>query len=96
LGDPQNLTGVWQGLFSYPRMYRAASFTATLIEAGRTVTGSTAEIAVGGPREGGARDVGGVVAYKLRLGREVPAGGEQADHEVEQPLGLAGGHGWPR
>lgn len=31
------------------------------------------ESAVGGPREGGARDVGGVVAFKLRLGRELPA-----------------------
>lgn len=31
------------------------------------------EAAVGGPREGGARDVAGVVAFKLRLGREVPA-----------------------
>jgi hypothetical protein len=49
---PQTLTGVWQGLFSYPRMYRAASFTATLIETGSSLTGSTAEIAVGGPRDG--------------------------------------------
>jgi len=43
---------VWQGLFSYPRMYRAAGFTATLIETGSSLTGSTAEIAVGGPRDG--------------------------------------------
>ncbi len=49
---PENLTGVWQGLFSYPRMYRAASFTATLIETGSTLTGSTTEIAVAGPRDG--------------------------------------------
>ena len=49
---PENLTGVWQGLFSYPRMYRAASFTATLIETGSSLTGSTTEIAVAGPRDG--------------------------------------------
>ncbi|MBS0280782.1 MAG: hypothetical protein JSR25_06460, partial [Proteobacteria bacterium] len=49
MGGPENLTGIWQGLFSYPSMYRAASFTATLIETGSHLTGSTAEIAVGGP-----------------------------------------------
>jgi len=52
LDGPKNLTGVWQGLFSYPSMYRAASFTATLIEADSHLTGSTVEIAVGGPRDG--------------------------------------------
>ena len=49
---PQNITGVWQGLFSYPRQYRAAAFTATLIEARAGFTGSTTEIAVGGARSG--------------------------------------------
>ncbi len=49
---PKNLTGVWQGLFSYPRMYRAAGFTATLIETGSSLSGSTSEIAVEGPRDG--------------------------------------------
>ena len=85
MGDPQNLTGVWQGLFSYPRMYRAASFTATLIEAGRTVTGSTAEIAVGGPRDGmavaaflsGRRTGSRVVFTKQYEGPEPP------NHAVE-------------
>jgi hypothetical protein len=48
----ENLTGVWQGLFSYPRMYRAAAFTASLIEAGNTLSGSATEIAVVGPRDG--------------------------------------------
>ena len=52
MGGPENLTGVWQGLFSYPSMYRAAGFTATLIEAGGHLTGSTTEVAVGGPRSG--------------------------------------------
>lgn len=47
-----NLTGVWQGLFSYPRRYHAATFTATLIEAGSGFTGSTTELAVTGPRDG--------------------------------------------
>jgi len=52
LEGSKNLTGVWQGLFSYPRMYRAAGFTATLIETGSRLTGSTSEIAVLGPRDG--------------------------------------------
>ncbi len=37
------------------------------------IADAAGEAAVGGPREGGARDVGGVVAFKLRLGRELPA-----------------------
>lgn len=54
MDGPENLTGVWQGLFSYPSMYRAAGFTATLIEAGGHLSGSTTEIAVDGPRDGTA------------------------------------------
>ena len=52
MAGPKNLTGVWQGLFSYPRMYRAAGFTATLIETGSSLAGSTTEIVVQGPRDG--------------------------------------------
>ncbi len=37
------------------------------------IADTAGELAVGSPRDGGARDVGGVVAFKLRLGREVPA-----------------------
>jgi hypothetical protein len=54
MGQPDNLTGVWQGLFSYPSRYHAAAFTATLIEAGSGFTGSTTELAVAGPRDGQA------------------------------------------
>jgi hypothetical protein len=49
---PENLTGVWQGLFSYPRRYRATGFTAMLIETGSGLTGSTTELAVTRPRGG--------------------------------------------
>ena len=43
------------------------------LAAWEAIADKAGELAVGGPREGGARDVGGVVAFKLRLGREVPA-----------------------
>jgi len=43
----QDLTGVWNGLYSYPDC-RSVAFVATLIESGRTVTGSTHEPRVGG------------------------------------------------
>lgn len=81
----ENLTGVWQGLFSYPRMYRAAAFTATLIETGSSLTGSTAEIAVGGPRDGmtvsaflAGRRTGARVAFTKRY-----EGPKPPNHAVE-------------
>ena len=47
-----SLTGVWQGLFTYPRRYRAGNFSATLIETARRLSGSTSEICEIGPRCG--------------------------------------------
>jgi hypothetical protein len=41
--SPQNLTGVWHGLYSYPVGRAPVSFVATLIEAGSTVSGTTHE-----------------------------------------------------
>lgn len=43
----QDLTGVWNGLYSYPDG-RSVTFVATLIESGTTLTGSTHEPCVGG------------------------------------------------
>lgn len=85
MNEPKNLTGVWQGLFSYPRMYRAAGFTATLIEAGGHLSGSTTEIGVGGPRDGTAvsaflsgRRTGPRVAFTKQY-----EGPEPPNHAVE-------------
>lgn len=92
MDGPKNLTGVWQGLFSYPRMYRAAGFTATLIEAGGHLTGSTTEIAVGGPRDGTAvsaflsgRRIGSRVTFTKQY-----EGPEPPNHAVEYEGALAG------
>lgn len=41
--DPTNLTGVWNGLFKQTDLGQHVSFTATLIEAGHSITGSTHE-----------------------------------------------------
>jgi hypothetical protein len=41
--SPHNLTGIWHGLYSYPYGRPPVSFVATLIEAGRTVSGTTHE-----------------------------------------------------
>ena len=45
--DAQNLTGVWNGLYSYPDG-RSVTFVATLIDSGSTLSGSTHEPCVGG------------------------------------------------
>ena len=42
-GAAQNLTGVWQGLYSYPGQGEPVSFVATLIEAGAFLYGTTHE-----------------------------------------------------
>ena len=47
-----NLTGVWQGLFTYPAIFRAGRFTATVIETSSWLSGSTSEIWPEGPRAG--------------------------------------------
>jgi hypothetical protein len=38
-----NLTGLWQGLFSYPRLLEPSPFVAILIESGNCITGTTHE-----------------------------------------------------
>jgi len=40
--DAQNLTGIWQGLYTYPHG-SSVSFVATLIDSGNSFTGSTHE-----------------------------------------------------
>ena len=40
---PSNVTGVWQGFYTYPGGLGSVGFGATLIEVGSTVTGSTHE-----------------------------------------------------
>jgi len=48
----ENLTGVWQGLFTYPRRIRAGHFSATLIETASHLSGSTSELWAFPPRAG--------------------------------------------
>jgi hypothetical protein len=49
--DGQNLTGVWNGLYSYPDG-RSVAFVATLIESGSALTGTTHEPGAGGRAAG--------------------------------------------
>ena len=48
----KSLTGVWTGLFSYPRAIKAGHFTATLLETASRLSGSTSEIWPWQPRAG--------------------------------------------
>ncbi len=41
--DRDNLTGIWHGLYTYPRDLGTVSFVATLIESGGALSGSTHE-----------------------------------------------------
>ena len=43
--DANNLTGIWQGLYSYPSALAPVSFTATLLESGAWLSGSIHELA---------------------------------------------------
>ena len=42
-----NLTGVWDGVYSYPGRYKSVTFVASLIESGNWLSGSTHEPCVG-------------------------------------------------
>ncbi len=39
----KSLTGVWNGLYSYPALFEPVSFVATLIDAGASLSGTTHE-----------------------------------------------------
>ncbi|MGH6890233.1 MAG: hypothetical protein ACREHF_13740 [Rhizomicrobium sp.] len=43
MASGQNLTGIWQGVYSYPRQLAPVGFVATLIETASAVSGSTHE-----------------------------------------------------
>jgi hypothetical protein len=43
-----SLTGVWHGIYSYPRDAASVSFVATLIETASAVTGTTHELGAAG------------------------------------------------
>jgi hypothetical protein len=47
-----NLTGCWDGFYTYARRAYAVGFGATLIETPGWLTGSTQEICTSGPEEG--------------------------------------------
>ena len=42
-GGGKSLTGVWQGLYSYPGKGDSVPFVATLIESGGSISGTTHE-----------------------------------------------------
>ena len=81
----ENLTGVWQGLFTYPRRVRAGHFSATLIETVSHLSGSTSEIWASPPRAGetvlamlSGRRVGSSVTFTKTY-----EGPERPNHSVE-------------
>ena len=48
-----SLTGLWNGLFSYPQLFEPTSFVAILIEQGARFSGTTREPCIRGPALGG-------------------------------------------
>src|SRR5260221_13795187 len=66
--DPLNLSGQWQGFYSYPRRQRAVSFSAALTEAGSWLTGMTTETGTQGETRG---RVLGATLQGRRTGRSV-------------------------
>jgi len=52
LPNLDNLTGIWHGLYTYPRALQRVLFDATLIESGAWLSGSTHEICGSGPAKG--------------------------------------------
>lgn len=81
----QNLTGVWQGLFTYPAFFRAGQFTATLIDTANRLSGSTSEVYPFPPRSGDTvlamlSGVRGGMSVRFTKTYEGP---EEPNHSVE-------------
>ena len=55
MGEQASLTGVWDGLFSYPRRFASVPFTATIVQTGAFISGSIHEHPVEGPTAGQMR-----------------------------------------
>lgn len=53
--EQAGLTGVWDGLFSYPRRYASVPFTATILQTASWITGSIHERPAEGPTAGQIR-----------------------------------------
>ena len=60
-GSTLNLTGVWQGRYTYPRYRPPVSFSATLIETATRLSGSTHE-------PGGSLGLSDAIAYATLVG----------------------------
>jgi len=87
--SPQiNLTGVWHGLYTYPRHLQRVLFDATLIESGQWLSGSTHEICATGPHRGemlyatllGERS-GSLVTFRKTYDGRVPNYSHSIDYE---------------
>jgi len=50
--DALNLTGVWHGLYSYPRARESVPFTASLTDGGGWLSGTTEEVPTSGKAKG--------------------------------------------
>lgn len=50
--DQDSLTGVWDGVFSYPRLYKPTTFTAVLLETGSVLSGTIHELSSNGRMAG--------------------------------------------
>jgi hypothetical protein len=57
-----SLTGLWNGLFSYPRIYGPTSFVAILVDSGASFSGTTHE-------RGTTRRARGGILYAMLQGR---------------------------
>jgi hypothetical protein len=83
-----NLTGVWHGLYTYPRHLQRVLFDATLIESGRWLAGSTHEICGTVPHRGtmlfatliGER-TGGAVTFRKTYDGSLPKYAHSIDYE---------------
>jgi hypothetical protein len=66
--DPLNLSGQWQGFYSYPSRQRPVSFSASLTESGSWLTGTTTEKGSQGATRGRVLDA---TLQGRRTGRSV-------------------------
>ena len=80
--DGDKLTGVWQGLYTYPGINKSVAFVATLIETPGTLTGATHEPCVFRDGAGGtlfATLLGGRAGRRVTFRKTYEAAGRNYD-----------------
>jgi len=86
MSAPESLTGVWDGVFSYPRVYKPTPFTAILFEVRSSLSGTIHEVSTSGRMAGQRLDAmveGSRSANEVRFVKIYPPGASNHGRPID-------------